>query len=180
MVLLVSVKQTRLNAAMRVKAQSLWRRVSIPQALLIASAFAYGGVFALIVAFGRPGLGIGQAFYVPVILAAAATTPAFGAVAGAGALFLYELGMRTRTGLSWSDFTDRQALIRLASYVAAGCVAGFLAVRARRMLAQALSVLDELVELAQINVSHVIADATTRGAAPPRSASLRGQDQLEP
>lgn len=40
-----------------------------PKRLLIASALTYGGVFALLLAFGRPGLGIGEGFFVPVILA---------------------------------------------------------------------------------------------------------------
>jgi hypothetical protein len=142
-----------------------FRLVSFPQALLILSAFAYGAVFALIVAFGRPGLGLGQAFYVPVILAAAATTPGVGALAGAGALFLYELGIHSRAGLGASDFTTTQAMVRLASYVAAGAVVGFLALHARRMLAQSLHVLEELVDLAQTNVSSVIAEASSRDAS---------------
>ena len=152
----------------RTRARSLSRSVSVPQALLIASALAYGGVYALVVAVGNPGLGIGQGFYVPVILAAAATTPVGGAAAGVGALFLYELGMHAGDRLTWSDFTNTQALIRLGSYVAAGWLAGFLAVHARRMLAEALHHLDDLLELAQINVSQVIADAAARNGSPPR------------
>jgi hypothetical protein len=125
-----------------------WRETSIPQRLLIASAFAYGGVFALLLAYGRPGLGIGEGFFVPVILAAAATSASQGAVAGLGALFLYEVGIHQETGLVWGDFTQAPALTRFVSYVAAGVVVGYLAQRFRRLLAQSLVVLEDLMDLA--------------------------------
>jgi hypothetical protein len=123
-----------------------WRGISIPQRLLIASALTAGGVFALLVAFGRPGLGIGEGFFVPVILAAAATSASEGALAGAGALILYELAIHD--GLALADFDNAPALTRFISYVAAGVVVGYLAQRVRRMLAQSLFVLEDLVELA--------------------------------
>lgn len=124
----------------------LWQEISLPQRLLIASALTYGGVFALLLAFGRPGLGIGEGFFIPVILAAAATSAPEGALAGAGALLLYELA--THDGLAWADFDTAPALTRFISYVAAGVVVGYLAQRTRRMLAQSLFVLEDLVELA--------------------------------
>jgi hypothetical protein len=122
--------------------------ITIPQRLLIAAAVTYGAVFALLVEYGRPGLGIGEGFFVAVILAAAATSPFLGAVAGLGALFLYELAIHHGSGLAWSDFTDAPALTRLACYVAAGVVTGFLARRLRLMLAQSLKMLEELSDLA--------------------------------
>ena len=129
-------------------ARQLLAGITIPQRLLIVSAFAYGGVFAAVLAYGRPGLGIGQGFFLAVILAAAATSAPLGALAGAGALFLYELGIHNGTGLTWDDFAHPSALTRLVTYVAAGAVTGFLARRGRLMLAQSLHVLEELVELA--------------------------------
>lgn len=125
-----------------------WREISIPQRLLIASALAYGGVFALLLEYGRPGLGVGEGFFVPVILAAAATSAPEGALAGLCALVLYELAINQDRGLAWTDFTRTPALTRLASYVAAGLVVGFLSNRVRRMLAQSLFVLEDLMELA--------------------------------
>ena len=122
--------------------------ITIPQQLLIASAVTYGAVFALLLEYGRPGLGIGEGFFVAVILAAAATSPALGALSGLGALFLYELAIHEQTGLAWSDFDDAPALVRLASYVAAGVVTGFLARRLRLMLAQSLFSLEELADIA--------------------------------
>lgn len=122
--------------------------ITIPQQLLIASAVTYGVVFALLVEYGRPGLGVGEGFFVAVILAAAATSPALGALAGLGALFLYELAIHEPTGLGLSDFDHAPALVRLASYVAAGVVTGFLARRVRLMLAQSLFALEELADIA--------------------------------
>ena len=122
--------------------------ITIPQRLLIASAVVYGGVFALLVEYGRPGLGIGEGFFVAVILAAAATGPGLGAIAGLGALFLYELAIHERVGLAWPDFDHPPALVRLVAYVAAGVVTGFLARRLRLMLAQSLHLLEELSDLA--------------------------------
>ena len=122
--------------------------ISVPQQLLIASAVIYGAVFALLLEYGRPGLGIGEGFFVAVILAAAATSPALGGLSGLGALFLYELAIHEQTGLAWSDFDDAPALVRLASYVAAGVVTGFLARRLRLMLAQSLFALEELADIA--------------------------------
>jgi hypothetical protein len=140
----------------------LWcQRISIPQRLLIASAFAYGGVFALLLAFGRPGLGIGEGFFVPVILAAAATGATQGALAGLGALFLYELGIHPH-GLAWADFDGAPAITRFVSYVAAGVVVGLLAQRSRRMLAQSLYVLEDLVELAHGRLDEVEHTVGTR------------------
>jgi hypothetical protein len=122
--------------------------ITIPQRLLIAAAVVYGGVFALLIEYGRPGLGIGEGFFVAVILAAAATGPGLGAVAGLGALFLYELAIHERAGLVWPDFDHPPALVRLVAYVSAGVVTGFLARRLRLMLAQSLTVLEELADLA--------------------------------
>lgn len=145
--------------------------VTIPQRLLIASAVTYGGVFALLLAFGRPGLGIGQGFCLAVILAAAATSPMVGAVAGAGALFLYELGIHDRgghPGLAFGDFDHAPALSHLATYVAVGVVTGFLARRVRLMLAQSLFVLEELVDIANERVELAAGDAEAAESVRPR------------
>ena len=144
-------------------AQRLLATLTIPQRLLIASAFAYAAVFAGILAFGRPGLGLGQAFFVPVILVAAATSPFMGALAGAGALLLYELAIHDRAGdLTWADFGHASAVSRLVTFVAVGALTGFLARRSRLMLAQSLYVLEDLVEIAHGRLE----DATLEEAAP--------------
>jgi len=130
-------------------AQRLFASLTIPERLLIASAFGYAAVFAGILAFGRPGLGLGQAFFVPIILVAAATSPFLGALAGAGALVLYELAIHDRAGnFTWADFEHASAVSRLVTFVAVGALTGFLARRGRLMLAQSLYLLEDLVEIA--------------------------------
>ncbi|MBV8258757.1 MAG: hypothetical protein JOZ56_09940 [Actinobacteria bacterium] len=121
-------------------------RLPVPQRLLIAAALSAAAVFWLLLEYGRPGLGISQGFYVPIILTAAATGPLIGALAGVGALFLWELAVRE--AVVWSAFTTGPALTRLVTFMAAGLIAGFLASRGRQMLAQALTVLDDLLHLA--------------------------------
>jgi hypothetical protein len=143
--------------------------ITIPQRLLIASAVVYGGVFALLLEYGRPGLGIGEGFFVAVILAAAATGPGLGAIAGLGALFLYELAIHEQVGLAWPDFDHAPALVRLVAYVSAGVVTGFLARRLRLMLAQSLSVLEELVDVAYGTVDWAsLESARAQDASPDR------------
>jgi hypothetical protein len=145
----------------------MFARLTIPQRLLLLSAIGYAVVFALLLEYGRPGLGISQGFYVPVILAAAATSPSVGALCGVLALFLWEIAIHRHTGLVWDDFTKGPALTRLASYVAAGALAGFLALRSRRMLKESFHVLDEVIELASARIEN--GDDGARAPAEARS-----------
>lgn len=143
--------------------------ITVPQQLLIASALTYAGVFALLLEYGRPGLGIGEGFFVAIILAAAATSTAPGALAGLGALFLYELAIHAPSGLAWGDFDGAPALTRLVAYVAAGVVTGFLARRLRLMLAQSLSALEELADIAYGRVDWAsLESARAQDASPDR------------
>jgi len=126
-----------------------FRRIPVQERLLLASSVAYGGVFALLLAFGRPGLGLSQGFYVPVILAALATGAAGGAIAGAGAVALLALATHHHEGIAWSSLASSSGLgVRLLSYVAAGALVGFVATRGRRMLSESLGALDDLLALA--------------------------------
>jgi hypothetical protein len=150
-------------------AQRLLAGITIPQQLLIASALTYGLVFALLVEYGRPGLGMGEGFFVAIILAAAATSASLGALAGLGARFLYELAIHHRTGLVFSDFAHAPALTRLVAYVSAGVVTGFLAQRLRLMLAESLSMLEELSDIAYGRVDWASLDsARSQDASPDR------------
>lgn len=148
-------------------ARELLAGITIPQRLLLVSAFAYGGVFAAVLAYGKPGLGVGQAFYIPIILAAAATSAPLGALAGAGALVLYEVGINDRAGLAWADFGHASSITRLATYVAAGVLTGFLARRGRLMLAQSLHALNDLVDIATAAIDRLPHDAGAGQDTPP-------------
>jgi GGDEF domain-containing protein len=123
--------------------------VSLPVRLLVASAVGYAFVFSALVAVGRPGLGVGQGFYVPIILAALATGPVTGAAAGALALVLYVAALSLASHPSATDALRLPLDARLISYVAAGITVGYFAGRARRMMSDALQVLDELMVLAR-------------------------------
>ena len=149
-------------------ARDLFGGITIPQRLLLASAFVYGAVFAGLLAYGRPGLGIGGGFYVAVILAGAATSAFPGALAGALALFLYELAINERAGLTWGDFDHPSTLTRLAAFVAAGALTGFLARRGRLMLAESLLVLEDLIDLAQVRIEDAALDTESAPRTPTR------------
>lgn len=130
--------------------RTAWRGISIPQLLLLSAFLAYGATFVLLVQYGRPGLGISGGFYVAVILVAAATSPVTGALAACAAAFLLVLaGAEQGHGLAWANFHTAPVLTHFAGYAAAGILTGFLALRVRRMLAQSLYVLEDLIELAQ-------------------------------
>lgn len=145
----------------------MWRTISIPQWMLIASLVAYAATFVLLVAYGRPGLGISGGFYVAVILAAAATSTLYGGVAGLCAAVLFELAIHRSHGLVWADFDNAPALTHLAGFVVAGIVTGFLAVRHRRMLAQSLYVLEDLIDIAHHRQPAAAAPAFTLTAPDP-------------
>ena len=125
------------------------RRIPFHQRLLLASSLLYGGVFALLLAYGRPGLGLSQGFYLPIILVALATGPLGGASAGLGAVTLLGLAVHAKSGNSWMSIVLSDGMwVRFASYVAAGLLVGFVAAHGRRMLTESLRVLEELLALA--------------------------------
>ncbi len=137
------------------------RGVSLPQRLMAASVVGFAAVFSLILVYGRPGLGLGQCFYVPVVLAALATGPLVGGLAGVAAIVLYEAGILLNGAASWSSLEAANTPIRLISYVLAGATVGYFAVQGRRMLAQSLHVLDELLDLSRREV--ITASLTSEG-----------------
>jgi len=134
---------------------------SIPQQLVLAAGLAYLGVFALLLFFGRPGLGIGQGFYLPIVLVALATSAGWGIAAGFGALLLYEAGLLIPGHASWSALIAVPTAIRLTSYLAAGAAVGYLARQGRGMLASSLHLLDDLLALAKRD--HLTGTFTSRG-----------------
>jgi hypothetical protein len=169
-VYLFAIATDRISNAGVSSAREALAGITIPQRLLIAAAVVYGAVFALLVEYGRPGLGVGEGFFVAVILAAAATGPVLGGLAGLGALFLYELAIHEQAGLVWSDFAHPSALTRLVAYVSAGVVTGFLARRLRLMLAQSLTVLEELADLAYGRVDWAsLESGSAQDASPDRA-----------
>jgi GGDEF domain-containing protein len=131
---------------MGVAALRMYRGASLPRRLQALAVLAYLGVFLVFLAAGGPGRGIGQGFHIPIILVALGGTAALGVAAGlaAGALYAIGLGIEGGAGLLSLRFG-----VHLVTYVAAGALIGYAATRARSMLSEALSVLDELLHLAR-------------------------------
>jgi GGDEF domain-containing protein len=125
------------------------RSISMPRRLAAASVVGYAAVFALVLAYGRPGLGLGQLFYVPVVLAALASGPLIGGLAGVAAIVLFEAAMLFNGAVSWHDLDAANTPIRLVSYVLAGVTVGYFATQGRRMLAESLHVLEDLLILSR-------------------------------
>lgn len=125
------------------------RTASTPQHLLLGSAVSYAVVFCALVAVGSPGLGVGQGFFLPIVLAALATDASTGAVAGVWALVLYATAQLIAGREQWHTLVSEPSSIRLAAYVAAGVAAGWFATRARGMLAESFGVLDDLLAFAR-------------------------------
>lgn len=133
---------------MAAAALSLYREASLPQRLRGLAAVSYAVVFAVFLSADRPGLGLGQGFYVPIVLLALAGTAGTGVGAGLLAAALYELGLLVDAG-GTSDFSSLRTGVHLVTYVAAGAIVGHFAARARLLLADSLHVLDDLLRIAR-------------------------------
>lgn len=126
-------------------------RMSVPRRLEATALVVYALVFILLFVFGRPGLGISQGFYLAIVLVALAGGPVSGLGAGVLATLLW--GIAAGYNGSILAATLEPFGIRLASFTAAGIAVGYFAYRARRMLAESLHVLDELLRIARREVA---------------------------
>jgi len=133
-------------------AGDLFRRASFPTRLQALAVVGYALIFLILLVFGRPGLGLGGAFYVPVVLVALVRGPVLGAAAGVLALVLYEAAVLIPSNAQWDGVLSVGLDVRLCSYVVAGVVVGYVSGRGRHMLARSLHVLDELLVLARRDV----------------------------
>lgn len=131
---------------------ALAARLSLPQRLAWAATAGYVLVLALLVAYGRPGGGLGQLFFIPIVLAALATDLPIGAAAGAGAAIIYVGVLSVRTPAIHDLLFSSRTALHLVSYIAAGAIAGAFARRARLLLGESLQMLDGLLELAHRDV----------------------------
>jgi GGDEF domain-containing protein len=141
---------TQLTKILRLSAIQQW---SLPQRLLVAALFAYPAIFAVNVAYGRPGLGLGQIFYLPIVLVALSSGPIAGAGAGLFAFALYVLALVLTSHLDLDGTTETQLTIRLAMFAIAGAIIGYFSARGRSMLRDSLRVLEELLLIARRDVA---------------------------
>jgi thiamine transporter ThiT len=132
---------------------SFIQEASLPQRLLTAAFAAYAAVFVVSLVYGRPGLGLGQIFYLPIVLVALASGPIAGAAAGLFAFVLYVLALVFTPQFDLDTTTETQLTIRLAMFTIAGAIVGYFSARGRSMLRDSLHVLEELLLIARRDVT---------------------------
>ncbi len=125
----------------------LLERVSVPRRLEATALFVYTLVFALLVEYGRPGLGLSQGFYLAIVLFALAGGPVSGVAAGVLATLLCAIASAVHGDLLGGSLEPLG--IRLASFTLAGFAVGYFARRGRQMLAESLHVLDDVLRVAR-------------------------------
>jgi len=118
---------------------------SLLRQLQLAGLAAFALAFAILAAYGQPGTGVGQGFFVAIVLVSLATGPLGGAVAGLAATTLYVLALVLRDAATWSDLLSTRVLVHGAAYVAVGVLVGFFAHRARRIFAESLRLIENLM-----------------------------------
>ncbi len=134
---------------MTVFVPQLYRRASLPQQLQFGAVVGYAVVFSLLLAFPDAGIGLPQAFYLPIVLASLSGGPATGAIAGVIATLLYEAALRANGVGSLAA----SAPFHLLVWVAAGTIVGYFAHRTRGMLAEALNLLEHMLHIARHDAS---------------------------
>jgi GGDEF domain-containing protein len=115
--------------------------------LLTAAGLLYAVVFCLFAFLERPGLGIGHAFYLAIVLAAVAGGPLVGAFAGIFATVLYVVGIAINPAVSTSSIPTVATVIRLVAYVLVGTLIGYYSGLNRRLLVHADGLTQELLLL---------------------------------
>jgi hypothetical protein len=128
----------------------LLARVSVLRRLEAAALLVYAVVFVLLVAYGRPGLGISQGFYLAVVLVGLAGGAVGGVAAGVLATLLCAIAGAIHGNLF--DEEVEPLVIRLVGFTFAGFAVGYFAARGRQMLAESLHVLDVVLGLARREV----------------------------
>jgi hypothetical protein len=123
----------------------------VRQALLASAIGSAGVMFVVFIFYERLGLGIGHGFYLPVILAAAATGPLGGILAGVGATVLYAIGIVVNPHIPPSDLLTASTAVRLVMFVAVGSLVGYLAQMNRQLLTGANELIAELTMLSRID-----------------------------
>ena len=118
------------------------------RALLALSVLAQLGVFAAFALFERPGLGIGHGYYLAIGLAAVASGPLVGALAGVLSTALFVVGVYVNDAIPTAEALSVSTTIRGVMYVAAGALLGWYSSRNRELTGELRQALDELRVLA--------------------------------
>ena len=118
---------------------------SLLKQLQLVGVAAYALFFALLTAYGQPGMGVGHGFYIPIVLIGLATGPIVGAFAGLAATTLYIVALALRDAAGWPDIVSTRMTLHAAAYVSIGLLVGFFAGRARRVFGDSLRVIEALM-----------------------------------
>jgi diguanylate cyclase (GGDEF)-like protein len=95
---------------------------------------SFVAVYAALVFFEAPGLGLGHFFYIPIALVALVTGPRLGAAAGATGAALYALAIVLNPALPSLDAITVSTPIRLFTFAASGALIGWYARRNRELI----------------------------------------------
>ena len=104
--------------------------------LLAAAIGSAATVFFTFLLYETPGLGLAHFYYVSIILAALATGPGVGAVAGATATALYATDVVLNPSIPSAEVLSTSTAIRLVTFVTVGTVTGYFAHRNRALVAE--------------------------------------------
>jgi diguanylate cyclase (GGDEF)-like protein len=110
-------------------------------AMIIAIGL-YAAVFAALILFERPGLGLGHFFYLPVALVALSTGARLGAVAGGAAAGLYSVAFALNPEVPTTAIVTMGGAIRLIPFAASGALLGWFA-SSNQALVEKLQILAE-------------------------------------
>jgi GGDEF domain-containing protein len=102
--------------------------------LLGTAAAVYATVFAALLVFERPGLGLGRFLFVAVVLLALGTGPRGGALGGVVAATLYTIAVLTNPEMANDDLATVSMAIRVITYVGVGALIGFFAAQQRTLV----------------------------------------------
>lgn len=126
-------------------------QVWLPRRLELMAAAGFAVVFTLLFVSG-PGFGLGQLFFLPILLVALAGDRRAGIVAGVVASILYVVALVARAPMPLDSLLSSRVALHLLTYVAAGAIVGTFAGRARSLLGESLNMLDVLLALTRRDV----------------------------
>ena len=102
--------------------------------VLALAALMYMGISVAFVLFERPGLGLGNFFYIPVCLVALVSDEVLGALAGIAATSLYAAAVILAPAVPSAQALTAATAIRLVTFTVVGALMGFYASRNRRLV----------------------------------------------
>jgi len=126
-------------------------QVWLPRRLELTAAASFAVVFTLLYVSGA-GLGLGQLFFVPILLVALAGDRRAGIIAGVVASILYVVAIVAHAPTPSDSLVSSRVALHLVSYIAAGAIVGTFAGRARSLLGESLDMLDVLLALTRRDV----------------------------